>query len=102
MRIDHVSEIRVEVTLSERNLVALLNKVRREGSARTLEFWDVDHERTLVVRAEPDDAHYRERIEQGRPPGEVYPGDLEEPLGFDEQPTRVLSRDDGIDWRKFN
>lgn len=124
MRVDHLSLERVEVALSERNLIALINKVRRSDSLRTLEFDEpVEDDGALpgepqqyvrlVVRAEPDDDHYGERP---TPPGPVYPEDLQEPEDLsetrvmdpvredapDEQPTRVMDRDDGIDWRKFN
>jgi hypothetical protein len=116
VRVDHLSLERVEVVLSERNLIALLNKVRRTDSFRTLEFDEpVEDDGALpgeppahlrlVVRAEPDDEHYDERP---TPPGPVYPEDLQEPADLsetrvmdpvrevppDEQPTRVLTEDD--------
>ena len=79
MRLDEVSDIRVVATLSERNLIALLNKVRRDGSARELQWVDPETGRTLCVHAESDSEHYSTLERAGRPPGAVYPGDLDEP-----------------------
>lgn len=115
MRVDYLSLDVVEVALSERNLIALLNKVRRSGSHRTLVFNEPveddgalpgekpQHVR-LVVKAEPDAQHY-----EGReyPPGEVAPEDLLEPAerrpspevvevrrDQDELPTRLINTTD--------
>lgn len=48
--------------LSQRNLEALLLKLRVEGSARTL----IDPDGKIAVKAVPDEEHYA-----SRPPGEV-------------------------------
>jgi hypothetical protein len=105
VRVDHLDFERVEVALSERNLITLLNKVRREGSLRTLEI-DLpvdDCGETAVLRlkvvAETDEEHYAGR---DAPPGEVWPGDLLEPtvrreatredlyVDQHEQPTTIM------------
>lgn len=66
----------VVVTLSRRNLLALLHKVDWPGSARTIVnndcYWNglpIDG-LTLVLRVEDDDEHYRRRAE---PPGHMHP-----------------------------
>lgn len=82
MRVDHVSLDRVEIALSERNLLALLSKARREGSERTLEFDEpiIDEGALpggpeqlfkLKIVSEPDSEHYADRE-----PGPVHPLDL--------------------------
>lgn len=58
----------VMVTLSKRNLEALLNKLDRTDSERTLVRATGTH--VLFVKAEPDDVHYA-----GRKPGKVHPKD---------------------------
>lgn len=75
MRLDSVTPMRVAITLSKRNLLALLSKVDEEGSGRTI-FMDYPmrgHPQvndgnpftlTLYVRVEPDEQHYK-----GRDPG---------------------------------
>lgn len=68
MRLD-IHGPRVVVTLSERNLRTLLSKVHRPDSARTL-LLDVG-EGVLVVKAETDEEHYRDRV----PAGPVHPLD---------------------------
>jgi hypothetical protein len=66
----------IHVTLSERNLLALLQKLGMPGSARTLASAHAYREGelvddvTLVVAAEDDDEHYGER---GFPPGPMHP-----------------------------
>jgi len=59
-----------EVTLSRRNLLALLQKLEMSGSARTLVSDDCPAGLELVVRAEDDDEHYRRR---DLPPGPMHP-----------------------------
>ncbi len=59
----------VMVTLSRRNLQTLLNKLDDSESERTL--MKRDGGRLLVVTAEEDEPHYRNRPEGG--PGEVHP-----------------------------
>jgi len=51
----------VYVTLSRRNLMTLLTKLEHPESARTIyrDFPDIGC--TLVLKAEPDDIHYRNR-----------------------------------------
>lgn len=50
----------VEVTLSRRNLRALIAKLDDSDSKRTIAR-DEDNGVHLIVRAEPDDVHYVER-----------------------------------------
>jgi hypothetical protein len=59
-----------EVTLSRRNLLALLQKLEMLGSARTLTSDDCPDGLELVVRAEEDEDHYRGRT---APPGPMHP-----------------------------
>jgi hypothetical protein len=71
-------ERRVEVTLSRRNLLALLQKVDMPDSARQIENTDCFEDgvqtplppTTLVLRCEDDDEHYAKR-ELG--PGIMHP-----------------------------
>lgn len=79
-------ERRVEVTLSRRNLLALLQKLDMPGSTRQLENGDCyedgvqtpvssDEQRllsptTLVLRCEDDDEHYAKRV---LGPGVMHP-----------------------------
>jgi hypothetical protein len=64
------------VTLSRRNLLALLHKLDMPGSARMLENTDVEIDGRyaegfhFVIHAEDDPEHYRARIE---PPGPLHP-----------------------------
>lgn len=59
-----------EVTLSRRNLLALLHKLEMPRSGRTLmSEHDCSPGWTLVVRAEDDPEHYADR----RGPGPVHP-----------------------------
>ncbi|KAB2850607.1 MAG: hypothetical protein F9K44_04385 [Hyphomicrobiaceae bacterium] len=59
------------MTLSRRNLLALLHKLEMPGSARTLMTdYDCPEGWSLVVRSEPDDEHYGARAE---PPGPLHP-----------------------------
>lgn len=53
------------VELTERNLLTLLNELKRPGSARTL--WQFDGDQALVVTAVPDETHYSDRQ-----PGQVH------------------------------
>lgn len=57
----------VAVTLSERNLRALLDKLTWEESERTI-FRDCENGMRLVVVAEPNEVHYA-----NRPPGQMHP-----------------------------
>lgn len=76
MRLDSVTPQTVRLTLSRRNLIALLSKIEVEDSARTIfKEYPVSHPAvndgrpftlTLYVTAEADDAHYEDR-----PPGEM-------------------------------
>jgi hypothetical protein len=59
-----------EVTLSRRNLLALLHKLEMSGSARTLVSEDCPEGLVLVVRSEEDDEHYGAR---SLPPGPLHP-----------------------------
>lgn len=70
MRLGPHNDRLVEVILSERNLRALLSKVQRPDSQRTLIKSEAENG-TLIVKAEPDDEHYA-----GRKPGIVHPRDL--------------------------
>lgn len=80
-------ERRVEVTLSRRNLLALLHKLDLPGSTRQLENrycyedgvetpWHPDEDQsvlprtTLVLRCEDDDEHYAKRPDR---PGPMHP-----------------------------
>lgn len=63
MRIDIADKRHWEITLSKRNLLALLGKVDREDSNKTLEF--SDGYVSIVVRSEPDKSHYEDRIAPG-------------------------------------
>jgi hypothetical protein len=62
----------VTVHLSLRNLLTLVSKVRREGSARTLLKQDEPGGPTLIVTGEPDLEHYGSR---DYPPGPMHPLD---------------------------
>ena len=66
----HTDHASCEVTLSRRNLLALLHKLEMEGSARTLISSDCPPGLELVVRAEDDEVHYQDRDE---PPGPMHP-----------------------------
>lgn len=74
MRLD-ISPAAVIVTLSKRNLLALLQKVDDATSSRTLVSGYVYEDSRLfdgielVVRCEPDAEHYADR----EPPGLVHP-----------------------------
>jgi hypothetical protein len=57
------------VTLSRRNLLTLLNKLSDPESKRTLV--KKGESTLLLVTAEEDDLHYKDRPEGG--PGEVHP-----------------------------
>jgi hypothetical protein len=59
-----------EVSLSRRNLLALLYKLEMAGSSRTLAGGDCPEGFELVVRVEGDDEHYAKR-EEG--PGPMHP-----------------------------
>ena len=83
MRLDHVTPIEVEITLSRRNLRALLAFLdeRRRGEEPLLAFLD-PQKGLLVVNAEEDQAHYANR----RPPGRM-PEHVEASLRPDTQET---------------
>lgn len=68
MKLAHTPNV-TYVTLSRRNLQTLLNKLDDPESKRTL-VKDGDGSR-LVVTAEEDDVHYKDRPEGGA--GEVHP-----------------------------
>ncbi len=72
LRITEIGDQRVaEVTLSRRNLLALLRKLELHGSGR--EIWteyDCPEGWILIARAEDDDEHYAERE---APPGPMRP-----------------------------
>ena len=58
------------VTLSRRNLMALLHKLEMPGSARTLMTdYDCPEGWSLIVRSESTEDHYASRVE----PGPVHP-----------------------------
>ncbi len=65
MRLDIADDGIINVTLSRRNLLALLAKLSGspEGSHCSIG-WD-----RLIVHAEPDDVHYAGRV----PPGPMHP-----------------------------
>ncbi|GIK83199.1 MAG: hypothetical protein BroJett024_43040 [Alphaproteobacteria bacterium] len=59
------------VTLSRRNLLALLHKLQMPGSARSLTTdYDCPEGWSLIVRSESDGEHYGTRSE---PPGPLHP-----------------------------
>lgn len=58
----------VTLVLSERNLLAMLAKVNDSESARTIQRFSDDGSMLFVVRAEPNDQHYGDRV-----PGEMHP-----------------------------
>ena len=65
MRVEIADDGTINVTLSRRNLLALLAKLSGspEGSHCSIA-WD-----RLIVHAEPDDVHYAGRV----PPGPMHP-----------------------------
>jgi hypothetical protein len=82
MRLDHVTPIEVEITLSRRNLGALLAFLdeRRRGEEPLIAFLDPE-KGLLVVNAEEDQVHYANRRPPGRMPEHVetrlHPGTQE-------------------------
>jgi hypothetical protein len=72
-----------KVTLSQRNLLALLHKLDMPGSARRLENnvvyldGELSDSTILVLCCENDDEHYADPARLGGPPGEMHP-DTEE------------------------
>lgn len=56
------------LTLSERNLIALLHKLTRPEAAKGLVSGDCPPGWLLYVTAEPDDRHYGHRTMPPRPP----------------------------------
>jgi hypothetical protein len=62
------TERRIEVTLSVRNLRALLSKVEEMGDSACTLFCTTEEGWRLVVRAEADEQHYA-----GREPGPMHP-----------------------------
>ena len=71
MRLDALTRERVEITLSQRNLLTLLAKLAGfpPGSACTITF-PCDDGPLLVVHAESDEEHYGTRP---TPPGPMHP-----------------------------
>lgn len=67
MRIERVGSS-IRVTLSERNLRALLSKLRMPDSACTIYMSTDGDVPGIYVSAEPDDQHYA-----GRTPGRMHP-----------------------------
>ena len=59
----------VTITLSERNLITMLAKGRREGSARRIER-EIGNGHFLRLIAQTDNEHYQDRL-----PGIVHPSD---------------------------
>ncbi len=59
MRVDTASEHNIAITLSKRNLLALLGKVDDPHSHKTIVIFN--NNCALTVVAEPDDLHYRDR-----------------------------------------
>jgi hypothetical protein len=70
MRLDLVTPIEVEITLSRRNLGTLLAFLddRRNGEEPLLAFRDPTKDVLLVVNAEEDQSHYAKR---SNPPGRM-------------------------------
>lgn len=66
MNIELLTEGGVKISLSERNLRTLLAKLDEPESARTL--YRRTFEGLLIVTAEKDEEHYKDRE-----PGEVHP-----------------------------
>lgn len=64
-----MSDTLTEVTVSERNLRSLLNKLERPDSARTLVKTE-ESGQTIILVAEHDGPHYA-----GREPGPVHEAD---------------------------
>jgi hypothetical protein len=71
VRLDTLTRERVVITLSQRNLLALLAKLAGfpPGSACTITF-PGDDGPSLVVHAESDEEHYASRP---APPGQMHP-----------------------------
>lgn len=57
-----VDQNKVTITLSKRNLLALLSKVDEQYSAKTIykRYQGEDHSWLLVLKVEQDDQHYKE------------------------------------------
>lgn len=69
MRMDvYEAPLTFVVTLSRRNLLALLHKLDMEGSARTIQC-EIGDVALLQVRAEDDAEHYADR----EPAGDMHP-----------------------------
>jgi hypothetical protein len=66
----HTNHISVEVVLSRRNVLALLDKLGQPESTRTIGSEDCPEDMELVVRIEDDEDHYSGR---GQPPGQLEP-----------------------------
>lgn len=59
---------KIEVVLSERNLLSLLVKLYQPESLRTLERWSADFQHILSMRVETDKEHYGDRKPGPRSP----------------------------------
>ena len=66
MRVDFLEERIVGITLSRRNLLALLSKLDHEESEKRIHIFDGKYD--LYVSAEPDEIHYA-----NREPGKMSP-----------------------------
>ena len=65
MKLNHVSDNKVEITLSERNLLALLGKVRGNPKNSACQLIKLDNRMMLRVKAESNDTHYANRAPAG-------------------------------------
>ena len=68
MRIELEEGDSIRITLSERNLKALLAKLTIPGSQCTLYLYSPNLQTGFYITAEPDDVHY-----DGRTPGRMSP-----------------------------
>lgn len=72
MRLNVADEHRIDVSVSRRNLLALLGKLANPYSARTISM-QCKHPREderpilLAVHGEPNDEHYADRVDNGGP-----------------------------------
>lgn len=78
MRIDNINNptthgYEIKITLSERNLRSLLNKLKRDDSAHTIQKYGPRGTLFSIV-AEKDEPHYGARV-----PGVVHP--IDDPTG---------------------
>ena len=71
MRLDVLTPMRAEITLSRRNLLTLIAFLAGIGSDEQATLARLDFDNTLVVvNAEEDEDHYRGRAS---PPGQMHP-----------------------------